>query len=82
MSTAKASNKTSQETTAKRRKKKELQKKKVQMYSEGRVKPQDLSTTATGSSSLLTVQDEPYWPPTALPGPFCLRAQSSEQQGC
>lgn len=38
--------------------------------------------TATGSNSLLTIQATSYWPPTALSGPFCLQAQSSEQQGC
>lgn len=47
------------------------------------MEPRALSTTtATGSSSLLTAQAEPHWPPTALSRPFCLHAQSSEQQGC
>lgn len=81
--TANVSNHQSQDTTAKRKtERKKPGEEKCQLSQRDHVKPQVLSsTTATGSSSFLTAQAEPQRPPTALSGPFCLHAQSSEQQG-
>lgn len=51
------------------------------LFTQGRVEPRDALCDYSYWFQP-TTQAEPRWPPTALPGPFCLIAQSSEQQGC